>query len=71
MDITDYKLLKWKCIKGKYLYLLETPLKHYAVVLHDTDDFTVLKSQFEWDYVEGLHTYNKWKEELLTGTEQI
>lgn len=30
MDITDYKLLKWKCIKGQYLYLIETPLPTIA-----------------------------------------
>lgn len=63
MDVTDYKILKWKKIGDKYLYLLEAPLKHYIVVLHDSDDFTVLQGQFFLDYVDALHEYNKIKNE--------
>ena len=64
MDVSDYKIVKWHRIDGYFIYLIETPLNHYAVVQHDRDDETLIRSQFEWDYVTALHTFNRWKEEL-------
>lgn len=58
----DYKVLKFRHIRGKYIYIYAMPLNTYAVVEYE-DDEEIVFSQFFWEWVDALHCFNKIKEE--------
>lgn len=58
----DYKVVKFRHIKDKYIYIYSLPLDNYAVIEYEDDDETMDFAQFFWDYVDALHCFNKIKE---------
>lgn len=64
MDISPYIVRKAKIIDGQFLYLLELPMNHYGIVLHDRDDSTVIKAQFELRWNNATRTFSQWVDEL-------
>jgi hypothetical protein len=65
--VTDYEIKRWHKINGKYVYLIVLNKELWATVINDTDDATTWDAMVHRQFVDALHVYNEWKQELYEG----